>query len=318
MTDFLKIQKKFSDACFESDKLTEDERLEKHKTFCLALHDEATQLANSIHFKDHRQVLTPTDRQKILYESVDVLRYTFAVLNLWDFRAEDLDDAFMSRDAQLWDKKNRPISGWTNQPVIIVDVDDVIARFREGFFSWLNKKFNLNVSTEIPEYYYSGPVGDMTGEEAFSLFIEEGGFKSLRENISILSSLKALKEKGYWIQLLTARPSDNLKCMYDTYTWLNLLDVPYDNVDFSFEKYRWLSDKHFYKEGKVVCAIDDSPKHASEYASQGIRTLVPKRSYNKEVWDKSNITTFDWEEGKIDEIIESITPRDFFDTQSND
>ena len=318
MNDFLKMQKRFSDACFQSNKMTDEERLEKHKTFCLALHDEVSQMANSIHFKDHRQVLTPTDRQKILYESVDVLRYAFAVLNLWDFQGKDLEDAFMSRDAQLWDKKNRPLSRWSGQPVVIVDVDDVIARFREGFFDWLNKKFDLNVSTEIPEYYYSGPVGRLTGEEAFSLFIEADGFRNLRENTSIIKSLNTLQAKGYWIQLLTARPADNLKCMYDTYVWLNSVGVPYDNVDFSFEKYRWLSDKEFYKKGKVVCAIDDSPKHASEYVSQGVQTLVPKRSYNKEVWDKHNILTFDWEKEGIDDIVTSITPGHFFDTQSND
>ena len=81
------------------------------------------------------------------------------------------------------------------------------------------------------------------------------------------------------------------------------MSVPYDNVDFSFEKYRWLSDKKFFKEGKVRFAIDDSPKHSAEYADQGIITLVPKRSYNKAVWNSENIRTFDWE----DECFVSIT-----------
>lgn len=314
MSDFLEMQKNFSDACFDSTSLTDDERLERHKTFCLALHDEVTQLANSVHFKDHRQVLTPTDRQKILYESIDTLRYSLAVLNLWSFSSEEIESAFMSRDAQLWDKKNRPLSSWSGQPTIIVDVDDVLARFREGFFDWLNTNFNLSISSEIPEYYYSGPVGDMSGEEAFSLFIERGGFKTLKSNDRVLSALGALRKNGYWIQLLTARPSDNLKCMYDTYAWLDKLSVPYDNVDFSFEKYRWLSDKPFYTQGKVICAIDDSPKHSSEYASQGVLTLVPARSYNKEVWDKENIVTFDWENQSVYEIIESISGRNITNT----
>ena len=125
IADFLKMQKDFSDACFESENLSEDEKIERHKTFCLALHDEASQLANAVHFKDHRQDLTPTDRQKILYESIDAFRYTLAVLNLWGFKVTEVEDAFMSRDAQLWDKKKKPLSLWSGQPVIIVDVDDV-------------------------------------------------------------------------------------------------------------------------------------------------------------------------------------------------
>ena len=83
--------------------------------------------------------------------------------------------------------------------------------------------------------------------------------------------------------------------MYDTYWWLSKNNVPYHNIDFSFEKYRWLSDKPFYLKGKVVSAIDDSPKHAAEYAAQGVKTLVPKRAYNKQVWESDNVVLFDWE-----------------------
>lgn len=318
LKDLLELQKKFSDACFKSKGISESQRIEKHKTFCLALHDEVSQLANAVHFKDHRQVLTPTDRQKVLYESIDILRYSLAMLNLWEFGPEEVEDAFMSRDAHLWDKKKRPLSSWNDQPVVIVDVDDVLARFREGFFDWLNRKFNLSLTPDIPEYYYSGPTGSLSGEEAFYSFIEEGGFKSLRANHQMISSLKRLRESGYWIQLLTARPSDNLKCMYDTYVWLNELKVPYDNIAFSFEKYRWLSDKPFFKDKTVVCAIDDSSKHAAEYASQGIKTLVPKRSYNTDVWEKDNIIAFDWENDKVDKIITDLAGRNSLNPQTSD
>jgi len=49
--------------------------------------------------------------------------------------------------------------------------------------------------------------------------------------------------------------------------------------------------------------VDDSPKHASEYASHGVYTLVPRRSYNKTVWSDKNIKTFDWEKESIYDII---------------
>ena len=293
----LSQQAKFSNDLFDVKNFTEQEVIEKHKTFCLALHSEVTQLADAVHYKEHRKLKTSTDRQKILYESVDIIRYTLATLNLWGFDSTEFVDAFDSKDASLWDKKNRSLADWSGQNVVIVDVDDVLARFREGFFRWLNLNFDLNLTPDIPEYYYSGPTGDMSGEQAFMKFIDEGGFRDLEVNTNVLENLRELKKKGYWIQLLTARPGDNLKCMYDTYWWLASQKVPYDNVAFSFEKYRWLSDKPFFMEGKVIAAIDDSPKHASEYASQGIRTLVPKRSYNEAVWESENVDLFDWEKG---------------------
>tara|TARA_Y100001938_G_C8075478_1_gene425790 strand:+ start:652 stop:1578 length:927 start_codon:yes stop_codon:yes gene_type:complete len=297
--DLLLQQAKFSNDLFDVTSFTDQEVIEKHKTFCLALHSEVTQLADAVHYKEHRKLKSPTDRQKILYESVDIIRYALAGLNLWGFTSDEFIDAFDSKDASLWDKKNRSLADWSGEKVVIVDVDDVLARFREGFFEWLNVNFGLELTPDLPEYYYSGPTGSMSGEQAFMKFIDEGGFRNLQINQNVLNNLKSLKERGYWIQLLTARPGDNLKCMYDTYWWLANQEIPYDNIAFSFEKYRWLSDKPFYMENKVVAAIDDSPKHASEYASQGIRTFVPKRSYNEAVWESENISVFDWESGQF-------------------
>ena len=142
-------------------------------------------------------------------------------------------------------------------------------------------------------------AGDLTAEEAFMKFIDEGMIQDIPVNYNILSDLEKLRSEGYWIQLLTARPSDIVKCKYDTYAWLRANNVPYDSIDFSYEKYRWLSDKSFFKEDKVICAIDDSPKHAAEYATHGLTTLVPMRSYNKQVWNDTNILKFDWENDSI-------------------
>jgi uncharacterized HAD superfamily protein len=270
-----------------------------HKTFCLALHDEISQMSDAVHYKHHRDVMTATNKQKILYENIDIIRYCLATLNLWEFKDEDFVDAFDARDASLWDGKEKSIEKWSGQPVIIVDVDDVIARFRESFFDWMNKTFSLELSINSPEYYYSGMAGELTGEEAFMQFIDESMIRSIPVNTKVANDLKKLKDEGYWIQLLTARPSDIVKCKYDTYSWLRANNIPYDSIAFSYEKYRWLSDKSFFKEGRVICAIDDSPKHAAEYAQHGIPTLVPMRSYNDKVWNDDNIYTFDWENDSI-------------------
>ena len=295
----LEMQRQFSDNLFDAKNLSEIEKIEKHKTFCLALHDEISQMSDAVHYKDHRDTVTATNRQKILYENVDVIRYCLAVLNLWEFDEEDFSSAFDARDISLWDAKQKTIENWNGQPTVIVDVDDVIARFRETFFGWLNTTFDLDLSVDSTEYYYSGMAGDLTGEEAFMQFIDESMVREITINRNIMRDLSRLRSEGYWIQLLTARPSEIVKCKYDTYAWLKMNNVPYDSIGFSYEKYRWLSDKPFFKEGKVICAIDDSPKHAAEYATHGIPTLVPMRSYNKQVWNDTNILTFDWENDSI-------------------
>ncbi len=298
ISDLLSVQKKFSDEFFNPSDMSEQEKIERHKTFCLALHSEVSQLADAVFYKDHRNIETKTDRQKILFETIDIVRYCLANLNLWEFTPSEVSEAFDAKDAFLWDRKKKSPNNWIGQPVAIIDIDDVIAEFRHDFFSWLNSRFNMNITVDLPEYYYNGTCGNMTGEEAFMEFIDKGKMLEISTNKNFAAFLKCLRDNGYWIQLLTARPHDNLKCVYDTYSWLRDNKIPYDNVAFSAEKYRWLTDKNFFKKGAIKFAVDDSPKHAAEYADHGIKTYVPMKSYNKAVWDKQNVVTYsqDWED----------------------
>ncbi len=82
------FQKSFSDLFFDSEELTQQEKEEITKSFVLALHSEASDLISAVNFKDHRKVKNPVNRNQILYESVDIVRYVLAILNLWDFNAE--------------------------------------------------------------------------------------------------------------------------------------------------------------------------------------------------------------------------------------
>ena len=309
MSDFKKIlkeQEEFSNLFFDAKTLSEEEKIERHKVFALALHSEVSSLADAVFYKDHRPFKTETQQQRILYESVDIMRYCLATLNLWGISSEEFSDAYESRDAFLWDRETRGIQGWSGQPVIVVDIDDVLARFRSGFFSWVKEKFDVDLDIEDSSYYVKGSVGNMTNEEAYMLFIKEGGIRTLPLNDNVVNTVKNLHDQGYWIHLLTARPKENLKCLYDTYYWLSRTGIPYNSIALSTEKYRWLSDKEFFKEWKIVCAIDDSPRQAAEYAQHDIPVFVPMREYNREVWNMDNVLTFDWEEESIDERIKGL------------
>ena len=304
--DYLAIQRVFSSLFFDTSSMSEEELIARHQVFSLALHSEVSELASAVHYKDHRPMQSETQRQKILYETVDIMRYCLAVLNLWDFTAEDFEDAFDSRDAFLWNRETRGLQNWSGQPVIVVDVDDVLAQFRLGFFGWIKENFGIEFDVEDPSYYNNIPVGEFSNEEAYMEFIKAGGVRSLPINDKIAKSLKMMKGKGYWIHLLTARPAENLKCLYDTCLWLSSNEIVYDSVAFSPEKYRWLLDKDFFKQGKMICAVDDAPKHVAEYAKQGLKVLVPKRSYNSEVWDLKNVITFDWWKDDLHEKVEEL------------
>jgi hypothetical protein len=262
------------------------------------LHAEVSGIAASINFKDHRQIKNNVDHHKILFKSVDAFRYVLAILNLWGVEPEDFETACESKDLYLHMRHKLEKNVWAGEPVVLVDVDDVLAHFRKAFFNWLLETKGIDTDINCPEYYNVSDVlaSGSAPEQVFREFIDNNGFLILEQNTEITKAVNQLKSEGYWIHLVTARPADNLKCYHDSYMWLSQSDLTFDAIEFTGEKFRWLSDQEFYKAGKVVCAIDDSPKHSSEYAKHGVQVFSPRLSYNTELESVDLVTLFDEEE----------------------
>ena len=108
------------------------------------------------------------------------------------------------------------------------------------------------------------------------------------------------------MQILTARPADNLRCYYDTFAWVQACGLEFNSISFSGEKFRWLADQPFYNEGAVVCAIDDSPKHAAELAKHGIPVIVPVLPYNQELIGFNNIHRVDFKSVDLIKLVKEI------------
>ena len=306
LADSLTRQKKFSDLFFDSDKLSTKEKEEITKTFALALHAEISGIASAVNFKDHRQVKNSVDHHKILFKSVDAFRYVLAILNLWDVRPEEFETACEAKDLFLHMRHDLEKNEWSGQPVILVDIDDVLAHFRKTFFDWLRVNRDIDTPVTCPEYYNVKDVlaAGLAPEQVFRDFIDDGGFLALEENTKVIRDINRLKQEGYWIHLVTARPSDNLKCYHDSYMWLSQTDLEFDAIEFTGEKFRWLADQDFYKEGHVVCAIDDSPKHSTEYSKHGVNVFSPELSYNTELKGLDLVTLFT-EEDDLYELIKN-------------
>jgi len=308
LNEMLAIQKKFSDRFFDSSSLTEAEKIERHKTFCLSMYSEISQLANTVHYRDHRPAISPTHRANILFETMDVYRYCLSILNLWGFSAEDAEAAFSARDAHLNSRAEKSLARWDGKPVVVVDVDDVLANFRERFYKWVNRTYSSDLTELSPEYFFTRIIAGKSGDQLLAEFVEAGEVRKLEVIPNLRVALHHLRASGYWIHILTARPADELKCLYETYAWL-LDNVEFDSLALFPEKYIHLAATEPYKQGKVICAIDDSPKHAGELAHHGIHTFVPKRSYNQTVWDQDNITTFEWEDDDVAKLVHDFVRR---------
>jgi len=291
LDEALAAQKDFSDLFFDSSKLTENQREEQLKTLVLALHSEATGIVEAVNYKDHRCADEPVDQSKILYKAVDAYRYILAILNLWGIDGNNFAAALGQKDDFLHYRHRISGRQWNGQPVALFDMDDVLANFRESFCAWSTKKCGHFIDPESDEYYNVREFKKLgvSSEGYFKEFMDSHGLVNLERDENYVGLLRHLKSQGYWIQIITSRPASELACFYDTYTWLKRNDIDADGVAFAPEKFIWLSKQPFYNTGKYF-AIDDSAKHAAEYAKHGVKVLVPEKSYNREVKGIDNVT----------------------------
>lgn len=281
----LSRQRSYSNLFFNPASLSDKDKEEITKTFALALHAEVSEITSAINFKDHRPHTVPVDRNKLLYKSVDAFRYVLALLNLWEIDSQTFVQACEDKDLFLHRRHNESLTARGDRPVVIFDADDVIAEFRSSFFQFLKEKWGIEADINDKQYYSAAEMQrcGIDSDTAFDAFISEGGFRSLPVNRTALEAMWMCRRAGFWIQILTARPSGNLKCFYDTHRWLSELGIPCDSVAFSPEKYLWLTGQEFYAKKQLICVVDDSPKHAAEFAKHGVPVIVPTKSYNEDI-----------------------------------
>lgn len=266
-----------------SDQLSQELKEKITQDNVLCAHAELSALVNATHYKNHHTHSEPlANRKTVLYETVDVIRYMMATLNTWGITSAEFENAFEKKDVYLKKHRDFQQKKWEGQPVAIIDIDDVLANFRVGFSDWLHKKFGVRADVDSKEYYFITALSkiNLNSEKVFKMFLDDEGFAKLtidNENVNLLHSLK---QAGYWVHLLTARPEEELQCLYDSYYWITKNEIPCDAISFSPEKFRWCAKSKYYDSDKIMFAIDDAPKHAEDYAKHGIRCLVPEKSYN--------------------------------------
>ena len=287
-----KLQNQFNIDLYdlENKSLSKQEIVDITKTLSLCLHSEVSELMQSVDFRDHHSKSDSVDKVKMLYESVDIFRYVLAILNINKIQSDDFLQAFYDKDAYLCALEKTQHNWKGNKPAVIVDIDDVLAEFRQGFANWLDETYNLDIDVESKEYYFITALSklDVNPESVFYDFVNQGGFRNLPVVDGAIDMLNNLRSQGYWIQLLTARPKENLKCFYDTYHWLKVNNIPFDAIDFSPEKFRWCARSNYYNSNSIVAAIDDAPKHIRDYAKHGVTCYYPAKNYNNEVSGTDN------------------------------
>lgn len=287
--------------------VSDSTRSDEMRKLCLALHSEVTDLARCINIRPHGED-TSVNRDRILYDAVDVLRYTIAILNNWGFSSQDLTRAYEEKDAYLSVSHRFDQNVYDGRPVIICDMDDVLTEFREGYYRWCAKTYSVHADPNSTHYYMVNEMQDagVNPEDAFRRFISEGGMYSLDQVTGAAEMIRTLVSSGFWVHIVTARPDVDPACKYSTYMWLHSIGIECHKLSFTPEKYRWLVQSGYGN--RVVCAIDDSSKHVSEYIKHGVHVLCPRKTYNSDLGMHSFLSWYD-RPGEIPAMIAELSLR---------
>lgn len=286
-------QRAFSEKLYDVGEMDEDVREAKTRELALAIHHDVSKLVACVNFRGHRTKTSPADRDRIVYEAVDVVRYAAAICNLWDFDDADFSAAWEDKELYLNMRLALQQRRWEGQPTLIWDVDDVLADFRDDFAAWVVAERGVHVDASSPEYFFIEQL-ESTGHSSLGLydeFIRERRTATLTRNPAV-DVLNRLHDEGAWVHLVTARPLENLTCRYDTYRWLDANGVRFDALDFTAEKLSLLTRTQYAVEGMVAACVDDGPNNVGSYVAHGFRTFMPVKPYNTHVRDDENLTRY--------------------------
>lgn len=255
-------------------------RAQTAKDLALGLFEEAAELAKVVaNYKAHILKTPAVEKVNVADGVVDVLKYSISIAQLYGLSEKDIFDSFLSKSRVVTDRaKGERLELERNTPLIIVDVDNVVA----DLSGWQD---------QLVESRGGAPMNDRTVKLLESLkedFYRDGGFRKLPPIDGASEGLEALRQAGWKIVLISARPYWQYKRVYsDTIEWLAHHDMVYDLILFNKDKAEAIYEHIF--PARPAYFIEDRVKHATEVAGIGVPVLLLDWSYNQDVPDSDLI-----------------------------
>lgn len=261
-------------------------RARASKDLILGLYEEAGELSREVtRFKAHILKGRPVERINVADEAADVLKYTIAIAQLYGVTAEEMFIAFMRKSDVVEDRaRGQRTELEVNTRLIVSDLDNVIADLRP----WQAK---------MSEAQGGAPMNDRTVQLLESLkadMYRGGGFRDMPAIEGAVEGMRTLREMGYKIILVTARPQWQYKRVYaDTLHWLQEHGIVYDNILFEKDKAEAVYEHIFPARPKFF--IEDRDKHCLEVAGIGVPVLLLNYPHNAHITETDLITRVaDW------------------------
>lgn len=244
--------------------MTQLDKLRVAKDLALGLHEESAALTSiATHYKAHVLKIPKTERGNVAAKAADVLKYLISVCQIHGVRSADLAEEFRRKTDVVADRaRGYKMELERGAKLIVTDLDGCVA----DLSGW---------QKQLDEAGGNAPMGEGKLKLLESLkedFYRGGGFRELPAIPGAREALKKMRDAGYGIAIITARPQWQYKRLYaDTIEWLKKNGIEYDLILFNKDKAEAIYE-HVHP-AQPLFFIEDRAKHCLELANIGVRVL---------------------------------------------
>lgn len=287
-------QASFNENIYDKDKLDKEGLRHWTNYYTLALHREASEALDELDWKVHREEHKDVVRSNLLEELVDVFKYWMCLTQLHGFSLDEVTDEYFRKSAVVEQRyrQEKQLQFGPEDKIVGVDIDGVLAKYPDEFVKFINDEMGTEFKREqVTSYNIYEDLG-IPLEQGIKLkdkFRQTGRNRDIGVHKGAGEFLKSLKNEGYKIVLLTARPYEKYKrILADTMQWLDSNDLHYDALVFAEKKHEKLLEK--YDPDQVMFFVDDVLGNAEDITSLGVPCYLMDAPYNQNKELRDGIT----------------------------
>ncbi|MDI6840462.1 MAG: dUTP diphosphatase [bacterium] len=277
----------FNSKLVDFNKVQEDkEEFQKWNNFyTLALHREVSEVLDTVNWKIHRKEDKPKIKSNTLEELVDCLKYWMCLCQLHGFSLEDIEKEYYRKSDVVVQRHKQELVEQINTEgckVVGVDIDGVLADYPRSFVDFINKELGTNYTMDkVTSYDIYDCLGIPTeiGMRIKDRYRQTGQKRFIPVIPGAVEFLQELRNLGYKIMLLTARPYPQYKRIFaDTMEWLQKNGLVFDSIIFDKKKEERLVKE--FGANKIEFFVDDVASNANTIARLGVPCYLVTRPYN--------------------------------------
>lgn len=280
--------------------LSNAEKIKWTKEYVLHANSELIELLDEVKWKTWLATGTvePPDLDSLGEEVIDVWKFLLNICIVWGIDPEKF--------VELWERKsevNRQrflqhrelkqllffnAKGIRKAKIAAVDLDGVLAQYPEHWLEYLNKSTSIDVALkDFSLVYGTTSISRSLYSSLKDRYRRSGQELRVTPMPGAKEFLETLRNRGYTIVILSARPTSRYKRLYgDSIYWLRMHALAYNHIVWDQMK-----EERIIKELPIVeFVVEDDPQNAERLAAAEIKVFLLSRPYNESWQVCRNVT----------------------------